>query len=500
MSDIKQEKGITMLALILMIIIMLILAKASVSIITGADGMVDNTKSTIDLAKQESLNEQIREEIKQEEIKAKLLGQELSGETITNIINSHGGEYDYKVKINLDSQGATETGTTEIFENYNKNFVIYKDNQYNVMTYVTYRIEFPEKYDTDGSNMIFMGYYTEPEGQGVQYINEDGYLNQEAADTKHFIREGTLYAYWIRVPAENIEKIIIKYDANGGVGTMTDSIFKVNDSYEFKLKENTYKKMGYLFYCWKDQNGKSYNNGETITTTEDLVLTAQWKTISESLGYVTDNLILHYDGIINSLDGTHHYDYTSWQDLSLTENTGSIMGGSFTGNSLLLNANSKQYVLVSNPNSIPTGSQNYTIEITFEHDGSAASGGLVNLGIFNTQNKSNALRLFNTTGLRHYYWGADLDAQTGNVNSNVIYTVVAVNRGADRKIYVNNSIKANDNKTPNTTLGNVTIGKTYEGEYFSGKIYSVRIYSRGLTDYELKQNYNIDINRFMNGN
>ena len=107
--------------------------------------------------------------------------------------------------ITLDNQDATTPGTATIYEKYNTG--IYKTNTSgtlsNQMTTSANPITKPEK---DGYK--FGGYYTEANGQGIQYINENGYLTQNATTTQ-FKNNGTLYAKWTAY------KLTINYYANG---------------------------------------------------------------------------------------------------------------------------------------------------------------------------------------------------------------------------------------------------------------------------------------------
>ena len=231
----KEEKGITMAALILMIIIMLILVTVSISIISGSDGVINNSKNVMEKAELESLKERIREEIKQEEIKAKLLGQEVSDETIQNIITPYSNYFEYDAnektvytiedddmqilislkkeiytdgpygktyKIALNNQSATTSGTEEIYEKYNEKYSITSSGS--EMTTTQNGIVKPTK-----NNLYFCGYYTEENGNGVRYIDANGYLTSAASNT-YFTQNGTLYACWKNIPDEYQEVLYIE--------------------------------------------------------------------------------------------------------------------------------------------------------------------------------------------------------------------------------------------------------------------------------------------------
>ena len=82
MKNIKQEQGVTLIALIIMIILILILTKTAVTILAGSDGIVNETETSLSIAEISSLKEKI------------------SDDTIQNIIGNYSNlEYDRKTKI-----------------------------------------------------------------------------------------------------------------------------------------------------------------------------------------------------------------------------------------------------------------------------------------------------------------------------------------------------------------------------------------------------------------
>ncbi len=72
-------------------------------------------------------------------------------------------------------------------------------------------------------------------------------------------------------------KSTIKFDANGGTGTMNKQIVKNNVS--TKLQSNTFTKRGYDFKEWNtksDGSGTVYKDGGNIKTTSGIILYAMW--------------------------------------------------------------------------------------------------------------------------------------------------------------------------------------------------------------------------------
>ena len=93
-------------------------------------------------------------------------------------------------QVNLNSgEGVTTAGTSTIYETYETQYSLDQSGT-QVMTTSTNPITIPTK-----ENYEFLGYYTEGEGQGTQYINKNGYITNDA-DAAYFTTDGNLYAAW----------------------------------------------------------------------------------------------------------------------------------------------------------------------------------------------------------------------------------------------------------------------------------------------------------------
>ena len=69
----------------------------------------------------------------------------------------------------------------------------------------------------------------------------------------------------------------VKFDGNGAEGTMADQSFTYDE--EQALSANGFTKTGYTFAGWKDAQGNTYIDGQTVknlVTEDSIVLTAQW--------------------------------------------------------------------------------------------------------------------------------------------------------------------------------------------------------------------------------
>lgn len=96
-------------------------------------------------------------------------------------------------KITLDSMGATNPGTTAIYEKYSVGF--YQEEACTHLVNGSLGTTVPTR---NGYN--FLGYFTEADG-GTQMINADGCLSENVSATK-YREEVTLYAHWEEKPVD----------------------------------------------------------------------------------------------------------------------------------------------------------------------------------------------------------------------------------------------------------------------------------------------------------
>ena len=115
-------------------------------------------------------------------------------------------------------------------------------------------------------NHTFSHWNTKANDTGTSYTDE-----QEINSDKDLV----LYAIW------NYKKYTIKYDANGGTGTMTNQIFLDGESQN--LIKNSFEKELYEFDHWNtkaDDSGDSYSNEEIIFVTKDMTLFAIYRLVA----------------------------------------------------------------------------------------------------------------------------------------------------------------------------------------------------------------------------
>lgn len=156
--------------------------------------------------------------------------------TVLNLTDIDGGEVTlYAVwseniyTITLNSDGAEVKGTESYYEKYGVGN--YKDS---TCTGEISVITLPQK-----KGFVFGGYYTGKNGTGTQYIDATGKIT---ASPTTFTTNKTLYAKW------TITGYTIRYDGNGGIGSMDDTPAVYNQS--VSLSPNGFLNPGNSFDGW----------------------------------------------------------------------------------------------------------------------------------------------------------------------------------------------------------------------------------------------------------
>lgn len=143
-----QQKGITLIALVITIIILMILAGITISTLTGKNGLLDNAKKTETQTKIESIKEQIKIDILDEQTKNE---GNISDDILLNILLKYGTLSDeekiidrtlttkekYKIKVSDIFNGTTVNEEKKIVANEPDISGFNKNNTY----YVTWNLE-----------------------------------------------------------------------------------------------------------------------------------------------------------------------------------------------------------------------------------------------------------------------------------------------------------------------------------------------------------------------
>ena len=155
----------------------------------------------------------------------------------------------------------------------------------------------------------FTGWNTAKDGKGTAY---------KADETFQITENTTLYAQW------KANEYTVKYDSNGGEGTMTD-----DNAYQYNanvtVRENAFTRDGYTFTGWntaKDGKGTAYKADETFQITENTTLYAQWKANEYTVKYDSN-------GGEGTMTDDNAYQYNA--NVTVQENAFTRDGYTFTG-------------------------------------------------------------------------------------------------------------------------------------------------------------------------
>lgn len=162
----------------------------------------------------------------------------------------------------------------------------------------THRYDIPSALTTNGfvlPGYTFASWNTAANGSGDAYQNGEPVKNL----THEQDATVTLYAQWTANPYK------VRYNANGGTGTMSDSAFVFDKA--ANLTANAFAKTGCKFTKWNtvaNGTGTSYNDKQSVinmTTTRDAIINlyAQWTCMNVS----TDNPSKVYDGTALTCNG-----------------------------------------------------------------------------------------------------------------------------------------------------------------------------------------------------
>ena len=168
------------------------------------------------------------------------------------------------------------------------------------------------------SGYVFSGWNTQADGKGTDFADQAEVKNLTDDQGKVV----TLFAQW------KTNTYGIKFDSNGGTGTMTDQVIELDA--EEKLSTNEYTRKGYSFTGWNtsdDGKGKSYSDEAKVKNLSDeagktVTLYAQWKLIDYTIVYdstggekVTDDTYTVKKGLDKLPTPTRKgYQFQNWLD------------------------------------------------------------------------------------------------------------------------------------------------------------------------------------------
>lgn len=161
---------------------------------------------------------------------------------------------------------------------------VFADNSTTKTKTVEYREKYGELPSPAWNGHVFAGWYTEKTG-GTKI---------EADHIVGITKNTTIYAHW----TANAYKI--KFDANGGTGTMNE--MTVDPDQSVALTANAFTREGYSFTGWNtkaDGTGTSYTDEATVsnlTQNDSVTLYAQWK--------ANDYTVKLYSNLLRGMDNT----------------------------------------------------------------------------------------------------------------------------------------------------------------------------------------------------
>lgn len=294
----REEKGITLVALVVTIIVLIILSAISINVIFSNDGILERAKKSVIEHKKAKYFEDIKLEILEERLdRASQQKEEAFITSLANRLSPHKKDWvsdiikctddldkkendyennlllittkeDYEIYVAVNNGNLVAAIREGSFSKAGKDSVVTYDKNTGTGTmenqsiktgfYITLRENTFTK-----TNYSFVGWCKDKNGTGEKYAS--GSKIKIEADT-------TLYAIWSQ------DIVTITYNANGGEGQMEATEVKKGDS--INIASNTFTKSGYIFDKWNtkaDRTGTEYENNGTITANYDIELYAQWK-------------------------------------------------------------------------------------------------------------------------------------------------------------------------------------------------------------------------------
>lgn len=218
---------------------------------------------------------------------------------------------------------------------------------------------------------------------------------------------------------------------------------------------------------------------------------------ANKVSYVQDGLMLHYDGINNTGNG-HSTTATTWKDLTGNGHDIATIKGTINDDNIQLTGSQSMDIPV-------TGNfNNFTVEIVTSNIETTSSMGFQFYGTYERAISTCLPWSDNVIYLDTSHEGSNYQriSKTIDFDKTGKHTLTfrqSTTSGA--AIYLDGNLWV-ENKSLTRAIGNIT-GATLGGghgglaSYFwKGKIHSFRAYSKGLTQEEITQNYNIDKSKY----
>ena len=238
-----------------------------------------------------------------------------------DVFSLEGKQYKFRVGVSTNQKEQDKNQTYSLVYNLDGGTGSITDSTFKVGDKVTISSTVPVK-----AGYKFLGWSTKKSASSASYKAGDSVTLNDAYDGKV-----TLYAVW------QGKTYTVKYDSNGGTGSMDDSVFKL--ATDVKLSNNKFSKENYTFIGWSTSKG-----GEVTYTNEakvkdlggegDIVtLYAVWKSNTYTIKYDSNGG--------NGFVGESSYNYGN--SIKLTKNKFTKDGYTFIGWNTNKDANAALY-------------------------------------------------------------------------------------------------------------------------------------------------------------
>ena len=226
-----------------------------------------------------------------------------------DVFSLEGKQYKFRVGVSTNQKEQDKNQTYSLVYNLDGGTGSITDSTFKVGDKVTISSTVPVK-----AGYKFLGWSTKKSASSASYKAGDSVTLNDAYDGKV-----TLYAVW------QGKTYTVKYDSNGGTGSMDDSVFKL--ATDVRLSSNKFSKENYTFIGWSTSKG-----GEVTYTNEakvkdlggegDIVtLYAVWKSNTYTIKYDSNGG--------NGFVGESSYNYGN--SIKLTKNKFTKDGYTFIG-------------------------------------------------------------------------------------------------------------------------------------------------------------------------
>ena len=223
--------------------------------------------------------------------------------------------------------------------------------------------------------------------------------------------------------------------------------------------------------------------------------------------YVKDGLILYYDGINNTRNGNNS-ETLVWEDLSGNNNDGKFIN---PNNTIKYKENGYEFTnnsdYIESINNLGLSSDpDVTFEFVYKWYGlSGTTSGIFYTGSLSTVSGKSFSDYVEIGAFSASNQGIKVGSSSVNIKTNITYLKKSGLFNNINALIYQNGVKKNAEQYGNSTSMNLDdsslkIGRTLpwngQNRTLNGIIYSVRVYNRVLSEDEIKQNYEVDKERY----